>query len=398
MDKKRLVLCVAMGILLAAAIAACVGKPGQIGCTNADDYHVGACGILDPCHCLDDGGAALGINANPAACALAREELAQKCPDAGPDASADGPPPDAILEGPIVACPDECLPNAPAGWSDPTLLAVSDAGLPACPVAAPSITYEGYGGLQAEPAVCGPCACAPSQGTCGLPTILTASTGACPGNGPQDWLRPWNPPTGWDGGCTALDPVPGTAACGKSSMTCVRSVTIGPVAVDDSCAPIGPAAPILPPVTWSTIALACTSGMSGPCADPGTVCAPAGAEGFRQCVFHEGEVACPSFSPYSVQLVFHGGVDDTRGCAACTCGPVTGSACSAKVSVYADGVCGAALVSTTGPCRAVPPGVTLGSKSAVLEPYGSGTCEASDAGPTGSAPGSMAATFCCLPM
>ena len=38
-----------------------------------------------------------------------------------------------------------------------------------------------------------------------------------------------------------------------------------------------------------------------------------------------GDVPCSSFSAYTDRSVFYGGVDDTRDCAACTGGPVTGS-------------------------------------------------------------------------
>jgi hypothetical protein len=403
MNKRRLLLCVAMGILLSAAVAACVGDPGEVGCVNPDEPNYTACGIHDPCHCFDNPPPPASM-ADPGVCALVRTLT---CPDAGPDASADGPPPDAAPDAPIEGCTGQCLPNAPTGWSDPVLLAVGEAGMmQGCPAAAPSVTYEGHADLQWEPPICGACSCAPSDGNCELPASFTASTSntACPNDGPGVWVTSWDPPSGWDGTCSALDPVPGTAVCGPASSNCVRSVMIAPPKIEDSCAPIPPAPPVITPTTWSKVALGCVSGTSGACADPGTTCATAGAEGFRQCVFHEGEVDCPSFSPYSARTVVYGGVDDTRDCAACACGPVTGSTCSVTVSIYANGACAGQLLGgitfiapTSPPCLPVPPGSTLGSKSAVRGPYVSGTCEPSDAGPIGSAQGSLAATFCCLP-
>jgi hypothetical protein len=96
MNKARLLLCLAMCIPLSAAAGACsvsylyLGSDVAVGCTNPDVDHLAACGIPDPCHCLDDGGAALGIKVDPGWCTAPD----QRCPDADPDAAADGPPAD----------------------------------------------------------------------------------------------------------------------------------------------------------------------------------------------------------------------------------------------------------------------------------------------------------------
>jgi hypothetical protein len=199
--------------------------------------------------------------------------------------------------------------------------------------------------------------------------------------------------------------VPGDT-CAKGSETCVQSVTIAPLAIDDGCAVAPPQAPpVVPPVAWGTLGLVCTSGASGTCASLDETCGPAGAAGFQQCVYQSGVADCPTDTgPYTEQHVFFQDVDDTRGCSACTCGPVVGSSCAAVVSIYSDGACrdfvaGDTITpSATAPCLDVPPGSALGSVSADAGPYVSGTCQASDAGPTGSAQGTMPATFCCVPM
>jgi hypothetical protein len=424
MNGARFLLAVVVGSLIGAAIASCILTGTEIDCADGDSHY--SCGQPDPCHCYTDTDANVG-SVTPGACSadlnpctsptacgpdaamcgadqICSLGVCQDKPDGGSDASADGPTADAG-DASIPSCTGQCLPTTPAGWSAPLLLAYGDAGTPSCPAVAPSIAYEGSGGLTWAPATCGGCMCAPSEGTCILPATMTASVASCADSGPDSLSRPFGPSGGWDGGCSTQNAVPGEP-CPKDSTTCIQSVTIAPLTVDESCGAAPDAAPIIPPYAWSAFAVACTSGATGACADTGDTCAPAGAEGFQPCVFQEGDVPCPGFSPYSEQLVFYGDADDTRGCSACTCGPVVGSSCSALISIYTDGACASLVAADTITtaatamplCLPVPAGAALGSVSADAGPYMSGTCQASDAGPTGSAQGTMPATFCCLPM
>jgi hypothetical protein len=196
--------------------------------------------------------------------------------------------------------------------------------------------------------------------------------------------RSFGPSGGWDGGRSTENAVPGP--CPAQSAACIRSVTIAPLTMGERCAPAPEAAPMIPPFTWGAFALACTSGAAGTCEEAGDTCAPGSADGFQP----------------TQPFVFYQGVADTRGCADRNCGPVEGSSCSALISIYSDSACSdlvaADTITATGACLDVPPGSALGSVLADAGPYVSGTCQQSDAGPTGSAEGSMPATFCCLPM
>ncbi len=52
-------------------------------------------------------------------------------------------------------------------------------------------------------------------------------------------------------------------------------------------------------------AFACASNASGACPSFGDVCGPAGAEGFWQCAFQEGDADCPIVGPYLVKHTFY---------------------------------------------------------------------------------------------
>ena len=143
---------------------------------------------------------------------------------------------------------------------------------------------------------------------------------------------PFDLPAEWDGGCLPDKAIP--------PGTSIQSVTIEPLAVQESgCTPSQPV-PVLAPVTWSTFAWACQGTPSGTCSD-GEYCASfVPAPGFLVCVGHEGAVTCPTDSPYANPYVFYDPTAyDTRSCSACACGSPSGSTCSADVSVYSDATC-----------------------------------------------------------
>lgn len=321
-------------------------------------------------------------------------------PDAGADAAADAEP-DAEADASAYGCNGQCLPVPPIGWSQPVLLAFGDEStVPSCPAVAPVVGYEGHAGLNAPAAVCGPCSCGASEGSCGLPGDLTASTlGVCPNDDPGAWTMAWDAPAGWDGACTAADPI----TCGNGNNLCAHSVMAAPLTIDDSCAPLGPPAATVAPYGWSTFARACAGSAGGACESLGETCASASAEGFQVCIFQEGDVDCPSLGPYTDKLVFYGGAEDTRGCSGCTCGKVEGSSCAAVLHMYSDDACtvpaGAVSVGSSASavaCVTLPGNVTLGSKVAHAISYVPGGCEPGGGEPAGEASGAPAATFCCL--
>jgi hypothetical protein len=174
---------------------------------------------------------------------------------------------------------------------------------------------------------------------------------------------------------------------------------------ESGCAPSQQIVPHKTPPAWSTFARGCedtSSGTRGTCAKFGETCAPAAPAGFRQCVSHEDDLDCPSFTPYSEKHLFYGGADDSRDCSPCSCGAPTGSSCSASLSVYSDSACSTSILSnqidSMGPhCFDLTAGSSLGSKSISTPTYTPGQCQAGGGDPTGSISAVMPSTFCCLP-
>jgi hypothetical protein len=114
-------------------------------------------------------------------------------------------------------------------------------------------------------------------------------------------------------------------------------------------------------------------------------------------MFQTGDLKCPG-GAYSVKHLYYASVSDTRDCATCTCGSLTGATCSASVHQYSskDGTCSSGSVSYGQPiaCDAInlPPAdfmLTIDSTP--------GSCAPSQGVATGGASPASATTFCCLP-
>lgn len=304
----------------------------------------------------------------------------------------------------LAACPGECIPGVPYGWGPPTLVWIgTEAQAPACPEQAPFVGFEGHADPNLPPPACGACSCEPPAGTCGLPATIKANNTTCPPPGAGVTLTPFDPPPRWDGACSSFDAVMANQTCG--SGLCVRSLSIGPLRVEESpCAPVTASAPPVPP-PWRTFARAC-SGTGAPPACEGNdgVCAPSPPAGFQQCIFHEGDVACPANpeTAYSIKQGVFGGLNDTRACTPCACGASEGSQCSGTISIFLDAVCAVPLLThpvvsdTMAACLDLPPGSALGSKSMGPTTYTLGTCPASGGQAVGSAAPTGPVTFCCL--
>jgi hypothetical protein len=375
---------------LGAAADGCSPTPGITGydCQHPDIGYINCLGEGDPCHCLDDAGS-VGLR-GPFACVGIDDAGMAACTE-GSDGSADGP---------IEPCTGQCLPGSPDGWSDAQLLWTgTEAEAPPCPDDALVIAYEGYADLTA-PSTCAPCTCAPPTGSCTLPATLTANDAPCEQMTSSTGHQPFDPPSPWDGTCTTHDAIP-AAAVPCDSAPCIASMTIAPlVLAETECAPAGQPAPTGGPVLWGTFARACTTAVPIPCDGESGVCIPS-FYGQAQCIYHEGDVACPGdFSPYSEKHVFYASLDDTRSCTPCSCGTPVGSACEALVSVYSD-TCSTLLdateITATAPlCLDVPPGSGLGSKAATPATYTPGVCQASGGDAMGVAQPDAPSTFCCL--
>ncbi len=326
------------------------------------------CCEQDPCpgHCLND-----------------------PCPDGGDDADAE--------TGATGSCAGDCVPLPPFdGWEGPGLLRLGpdDGTALACPDRAPVIAYQGHADPVTPDISCGACTCSASSGTCGPPPNLTASSAPCPGG--LGSPSAFDGPSGWDGTCTAHDPIDASAM--------VRSLTAAPLAiVEAGCAPsIVPPAQDPSQLSWKTAALACreTTSPGITCHDPALTCAPAATPDFRMCIFHEGVEPCPP--SYPQQHLVYSGFDDQRSCSPCACGAPAGSSCTATLGVFKDSACGVGLLddplsSDSPSCfDLAPAGQTLGSKSITKLAYQPGTCTPSGGQPMGSASPSGVSTFCCL--
>jgi hypothetical protein len=318
--------------------------------------------------------------------------------DAGEDASdagSDAPP--------FPPCAGQCAPLPPLDWSNPELLWIGPAQqVPACPAVASAPGYSGYVGLDASTS-CPPCQCNPPTGSCGLPATITVSAEPCAEGDADAGGTPFDPPAGWDGGCTGNDGLDAGTLCDGSP--CAQSATIGPLTVDETgCTPQAPTVSP-PPITWQSAVLVCHGMAYGACDVSGETCTPAPPPGFSTCVFQDGDSDCdaPLLAPYTQKILAYGGVSDDRSCSACTCGPPAGSVCTAEISLFPDGMCASSMpnanpVDSTKPvCVDLITGTALGSKSAGTPTYSPGTCPAGGGALLGSAVGLAPKTFCCIP-
>jgi hypothetical protein len=245
------------------------------------------------------------------------------------------------------------------------------------------------------------CQCDPPTGSCSLPATLAANSTACPGTDPSAVHTAFDPPSGWDGGCTTNDSVDGGELC--DGGPCVQSLTIAPLTVEEAgCAPTQPPIAKDPP-SWGTFARGCRGDALGECTNHGLCLAPP-PTGFRVCVYNEGDVACPGpqHGPYTEKHVFYSNYQDTRSCSPCSCGSPAGSVCSSKVAIYADSSCGSVasymvtVDSTKVVCHDLIAGAALGSKSAIPPTYVPGVCLPSG-GPMGATAPMDPTTLCCIP-
>jgi hypothetical protein len=293
------------------------------------------------------------------------------------------------------ACGGVCVPvgTESYGWSrDPFLLRQVRGPLTTplmCPGNAGQPGFVGYSNPD-QSSQCPDCSCDPPSGFCSLPPSMTASHAMCSDTGTS---VPFDPPSGWDGGCTPYNAV-------VSPST--QSVTVAPLVVnDDACMPIE--LPKTKLVTWGTVAYACEGVAVGSCANSSEICAPLPPDGFTVCVNQKGDidttvVHCPS--GYPKPYVFYLDADDQRSCSPCTCDPPQESTCSSLVTVYAESACsaevGAITATSSAPmCLNVPLGSPLGSKTATPPAYSPGSCHPNGGAQFGSIHPKDPYTFCC---
>jgi hypothetical protein len=295
--------------------------------------------------------------------------------DAAPEEPVDvrdarGTQPDSWAGDSGPVCGGTCIETPPPGWS---LVEVAfSSSMPAsCGTAFGGTSWTSYDTLTAPTPTCG---C-----SCGAPTGFACDIDLTPCS--------WNSSTAT---CTC-----GTSSNQTAPNTCVGGFVTGgsPVVVGGQCTPN--AAVTVPVTSWGGMARACAPTTSPVSCDGGGVCLPPVDPTFSLCIQQSGEVSCPAGTGYGNQHVEYTGVDDTRGCAACTCGSPSGISCGGAWNIYSDGSCQTGVNSVGpgfGPCTGY--GNSGGSGQYKPAPSG-GTCAPSTGTPTGSATPTGATTFCC---
>jgi hypothetical protein len=326
------------------------------------------------------------------------------CPH--PDLGSPHPCPDPAD---MSTCLGQCVPATDQGWTRPSLVWVgAKEDAPECPQEAPMHEFDGYSGLVVEPPHCAPCECEPPEVACALPSRMTTSTAACPGEAPGSTHVSFDAPDAWDGSCSADYAVAPGALC--NGEPCVASLTAEPpLAISTGCRVKSP--PPSEPVksTWTSSVLACTGTYVAQCPSLAEICGPkppaSPPDGFDLCVYQDGVIEeCPS--GWGRRSVYYSAEYEGRGgdwaCSACDCSVAIGASCTIAVSVFSDSACSSLLdfhvvSSDDGPlCRDVSSGVGLGSKSAELISSKPGACTPSGGEVLGDPALVGATTFCCL--
>lgn len=282
---------------------------------------------------------------------------------------------------PALACPNagrSCVPDAPDGWTGPLVVYDGEEnGVPKCPAAMNQARVDAHRGFHApEASTCTACKCTPGSGvTCKatLHSVLSCN-----------------------GGMQASESELPIGECGAVFSGYQAQVTFA--ASGGSCTAIGGVAQRAP-VPWESKTRACGADglLRTGCAD-GQICAPDPPSPFRakHCVSKAGDVACPS-GAYTDKLVANG-VDDARGCTACSCGAPENN-CKGNASYFtspgASNPCSGAAKSAQFPadCPSGASGVRLNSAVASApscQPNGEAT-------PTGDVVAGAPVTLCCRP-
>jgi hypothetical protein len=267
---------------------------------------------------------------------------------------------------------------------------------PPCPDFAPHVGSVLWTDLEA-PHTCPACSCSPAECTL-LGGMYVSAANCIDGEGAS---IPWDSPA-WQGECSTEGAIPAGLLCGAE--VCAQSLTIEAPTVAQ-CQPIAEGEEIKAAPMWGLMARECKiAPLSGEgCPNSGEACIPPLPEGYTLCVHREGQdpaFACEEPYPRRVQVFV--GYQDERACDPCQCSAPDAAECSALVSVFTDGACGAQLAAATvapgaPACVDLPPwGAALGSKKAVWVQETPGNCTGSG-GPVGAAVGVDPVTLCCLP-
>jgi hypothetical protein len=284
----------------------------------------------------------------------------------------------AVQQEPPKACPSEgrrCTLLPPIGWEGPLLVYEGDAP-PMCPASMSLQRVEAHSGTPQAPHSCSAC-------TCFGPAGSTCKANLKQGGNCADAATKTNAfPAG--GGCLHLD---------NDTNFGIDISFAGGGACD-----AGVAQPQLEPIAWPAVrGCGAPTLLSDGCL-VGQVCAPDPPPGFiGQCISMKGDVPCPD--PWSKRIATNEHVDDTRGCAECKCGAVSGVKCTgtAHRTGYFVALCSSNEIDVTVPTTACAAGGD--NKGVKLDPpvTSGGSCPPSGGAPTGTVVAKDPVTVCCIP-
>jgi hypothetical protein len=278
-----------------------------------------------------------------------------------------------------------CVAAAPVTWTGPVEIYEGDpATAPKCPSPLLTDVSANISIASASPVTCSACGCTPGTIACGDSTV-----------------------EGLNLLCENCDAGTTTAMLGKCSnaalvcgMDYVEGLIFEHPSATAPCTMTGGSVDVRPPVEWMSAVVGCKAASSAlkqiDCA-AGEVCAPAPSPPFDSslCVFQVGDVSCPG-APYSNRIVAYEGVDDARGCTACTC-KVTPGTCTGTVNAFSDSDCKTPFGSSMGfgGCVEVS-GSSIYAEVLTADPPTTLACGTTGGQPTGTATPANPVTICCM--
>jgi hypothetical protein len=321
------------------------------------------------------------------------------------DAGVDAGPPEASSPSDAAWVPDvidpspatcdngfACTPPAPYGWSGPLEVYDGPTAPTACSPDFEGPVFVGGSAPVAAPAMC-ECTCDLPEGvTCGPVSVPFYPGTTCPAGG--DCVEKTFTPSV----CTRIDVGPDCDPAATTSMVLPVSLAAG-----GGCTP----APtkVVPPPAWSVAVSACISGLGNNQASDctgGDICTHLPSPPYEDiCIAQAGIIAACPPGRYTDRRIYTAAFDDTRDCAPCTCGAVTGATCNSELDVFPSAgtapTCpGAAQVIYTAPtsCSFIQKAGDFRLQATLANV---GSCSAAPPAAIGVLAGAQPTTFCCLP-
>jgi hypothetical protein len=333
---------------------------------------------------LSEGGAGVGGGPGSAGGSSVTEDCLNRVDDNGDDlVDCDDP---LCQEGRFT-----CVARPPDNWLGVGWLGEAEQE---CPPSLPaSFALHRLDALQAPPAQC-QCSCGqPVGGQC-LAHLSCFAQGACDDPSMQTTSTMLDT-------CTEL--LPPSSSGSDVTIHCQMVLPLMLTADAELACEAATSINLIDPA-WPPAAQACLRNEGGVCGSDG-LCVPRPEPGLvGPCVVRSGEHPCPS--PYGVgSTYFDGRVDDSRGCAPCTCGEVVDPGCVCEGSdagcgvVVQDAACESdgVMVPLGGACTPVPRTDAANAMGAMLVGVRpSGECAASEPAAVGEVVPIGPLTVCCV--